>query len=104
MYNIDFGNEGFVINGIWQAIIIQNNIGNKYSPTTIVTLLDTDVSQDKENVFEVIPKSDGSKLIVRTNLITVINKTQIKNKVGHIKKCNMIRIDLAIQKMYNPQS
>lgn len=85
---VDFGeNEGSEQNGIRPAIIIQNDIGNAYSPTTIVASI---TSQKKKNLpthVVISPCQSGLKKIstIMFEQIRTIDKSRIVSIVGHIK-------------------
>lgn len=84
---VDFGkNEGSEQNGIRPAIIIQNDIGNAYSPTTIVASI---TSQEKKYLpthVTVKPYQSGLEKIstIMFEQIRTIDKGRIISKVGHI--------------------
>ena len=86
--------------GIRPVIIIQNDIGNLHSPTVIAaaitsqqgkTRLPTHIKIDcKENGL----KSDS---IVLTEQIRTIDKSRLKEKIGHVEDENvMIKINNAL--------
>ncbi len=85
---VDFKkNEGSEQNGIRPAIVIQNNTGNMFSPTTIVCPL---TSQRKEmDVTHVVlfPEECGilQPSIVLCEQIRVIDKSRIRGRVGCIE-------------------
>ena len=84
---VDFGeNEGSEQNGIRPAIIIQNDKGNIYSPTTIVASI---TSQEKKYLpthVTVKPYQSGLEKIstIMFEQIRTIDKGRIISKVGHI--------------------
>lgn len=84
---VDFGkNEGSEQNGIRPAIIIQNDKGNTYSPTTIVASI---TSQEKRYLpTHVVVKPYQSGLektsIIMFEQVRTIDKSRIISKVGHI--------------------
>lgn len=84
---VDFGkNEGSEQNGIRPAIIIQNDKGNTFSPTTIVASI---TSQEKKYLpTHVVIKPYQSGLEKASTImfeqIRTIDKSRIISKVGHI--------------------
>ena len=79
--------------GIRPVLIIQNDRGNKYSPTVIAaaitsqtnkTRLPTHIEIDSQNCGL---KSDS---VVLTEQIRTIDKSRLKEKIGHIEDMNVI--------------
>jgi mRNA interferase MazF len=107
VYFADLGDEtvGSEQGGLRPVIIVQNNKGNKYSPTTIVitittrkkTALPTHVSinGDEENGLK-------CNSIALCEQIRTIDKIRIKNKIGNVdtktlnKIMNAVSISLAM--------
>ena len=91
IYLVDFGkSKGARIKGVHPAIIVQNNIGNKYSPCTNIIPLDTYTEHHKELDYlyiSVSPNESGlsESLIAHINELTVINKSQIIKKAGDLR-------------------
>ena len=70
--------------GIRPVIVIQNNIGNKYSPTVIVSAITSQMNKNKlpthiEPEFGL--KSDS---VILAEQIRTIDKSRLKEKIGHI--------------------
>lgn len=86
--------------GIRPAIIIQNNIYNKYSPTTIIAPITSKIytKEYPTNVF--LQKSD-SKIkrdsTILLNQIKTIDKLRIKKKITSLPNEVIRKIDLAIK-------
>ena len=84
---VDFGkNEGSEQNGIRPAIIIQNDKGNTYSPTTIVASITTQKKKHLPTHVVINPCQSGLKKIstIMFEQIRTIDKSRIVSKVGHI--------------------
>ena len=86
--------------GVRPVLVIQNNVGNKYSPTVIVSAITSKLNKSKlpthieldSEVFGL--KSDS---IILTEQIRTIDKSRLKEKIGHINDVNvMSRIDNAL--------
>lgn len=85
---VDFGeNEGSEQNGIRPAIIIQNDTGNAYSPTTIVASITSQKKKHLPTHVVISPCQSGLKKIstIMFEQIRTIDKSRIVSKVGHIK-------------------
>ena len=73
--------------GIRPVIIIQNDIGNKHSPTVIAAAITSQTGKNKlPTHIEITSQSSGLKAdsIVLTEQIRTIDKSRLKEKIGHI--------------------
>ena len=84
--------------GIRPAVIIQNDIGNKYSPTTIVAASTT--AKIKAYPFVVGLKAGEAGLLedstINCSAILTVDKTRIVKKHGFVPADKMKAIDKAI--------
>ena len=85
--------------GIRPVLIVQNDVGNKYSPTVIAAAITS--QQDKSNLPTHIPLSaSGSGLskdsIVLLEQVRTIDKTRLKEKMGAVDNKSMNMVDKAI--------
>lgn len=82
------------------ALIIQNDVGNQYSPTTIIApMTSTIFSKDfPTNVF-LLKKNSGldKDSTILLNQIRVIDKSRIVKKLSRLDYESMKRVDAAIQ-------
>ena len=81
------------------AIIIQNDLGNKYSPITIVAPI---TSQNVEKVYpidvllrRILGLEKDSKVLL--NQIRAIDKKRLIKKLGRVDSETMAKIDTAIK-------
>lgn len=78
--------------GIRPAIIVQNDIGNKYSPTVIVLPLTTEIKKADLPTHCIIHKSIKNGLkndsMVLAEQIRVIDKSRLLNKIGYLDNKN----------------
>ena len=91
---------GSVQAGVRPAIVIQNNIGNKYSPCLIVAPLTSNISKNKTYfpTHVLLNKTSGvaKTSIVLCEQLSTISKAKIVNYLGHLTPNEMRRIDQAI--------
>ena len=84
---VDFKkNEGSEHNGVRPAIVVQNDMGNAFSPTTIVCpLTSQEKGMDITHVM-LLPEDCGilQPSVVLCEQIRVIDKSRIRRKVGYI--------------------
>lgn len=78
--------------GVRPVIIVQNDIGNKYSPTVIVLPITSELKKINMPTHAIIHKSDENGLnvdsMVLAEQIRVIDKTRLLNKIGHLDNAN----------------
>lgn len=82
------------------VLIIQNDISNEFSPTTIIAPV-TSARYDKEYPTDVFISKQDSKLNkdsrVLLNQIRTIDKSRILNKISSVDNFIMRKVDLAIR-------
>ena len=76
------------------VVIIQNNRGNKYSPTTIVACLSSKIYTKHH-----LPDGIGLKYksMVMCEQIRVIDKSRLLKKIGTVSRVDMLAIDRKIK-------
>ena len=86
--------------GIRPVLIIQNDRGNKYSPTVIAAAITSQTGKAKlPTHIEIDSKNYGLKSdsVVLAEQIRTIDKSRLKEKIGHIDDVNIMnRIDNAL--------
>lgn len=73
--------------GIRPVLIIQNDTGNKYSPTVIAAAITSQTGKNKlPTHIEIGSDNNGLKAdsVVLTEQIRTIDKSRLKEKIGHI--------------------
>ena len=65
--------------GIRPVLIIQNDLGNKYSPTVIAAAITSQTNKSKLPTHIEISNS-----VILTEQIRTIDKSRLKEKIGHI--------------------
>ena len=73
--------------GIRPVLIIQNDTGNKYSPTVIAAAITSQLNKSKlPTHIELDSEEFGlkSNSVVLTEQIRTIDKSRLKEKIGHI--------------------
>ncbi len=79
--------------GIRPVLIIQNDMGNKYSPTVIAAAITSQTGKNKlPTHIEITSKLNGLKAdsVVLTEQIRTIDKSRLKEKIGHIDDLNIM--------------
>jgi mRNA interferase MazF len=81
------------------VLIIQNDIGNRYSPTTIVAAITSAISPKIYPTEVQVPAGAGglsAPSAVLLNQIKTIDKSRLERYVGHLDEATMRRVDWAI--------
>ena len=90
--------------GYRPVLIIQNDIGNKYSPTTIIAIITSRYTKAKLPTHHWFNKRYGLKIdsMVELEQIRTIDKKRLQNFIGQVDNVEMswldekIKISLAI--------
>lgn len=86
--------------GIRPVLVIQNDTGNKYSPTIIVSAITSQMNKNKlPTHIELDSEEFGLKSdsVVLAEQIRTIDKSRLKEKIGHISDDNIMdRVNSAI--------
>ena len=73
--------------GVRPVLIIQNDMGNKYSPTVIAAAITSQTNKTKlPTHIELDENTEGlkSNSVILTEQIRTIDKSRLKEKIGHI--------------------
>ena len=91
-----FGNEQ---RGVRPVLIIQNNIGNKYSNTLIVAAITSKKENHHQPTHVLLSKYDGLKTgsIAMLEQLRTIDKSRIKEYVCTLEDWKMKQIDNALK-------
>ena len=83
--------------GIRPAVVIQNNMGNRHSPTTIVALITS--STDKKHLPTHVPISKGLRMpsCVLLEQIRTISLNRLERYIVTLDNADMRRIDNALK-------
>ncbi len=86
--------------GVRPCIILQNDVGNKFSPTTIIApLTSRKMSKSYPTNVELL-RSDShleKDSTIMLNQITTIDKSRISRKVSSLSSDLMSKVDMAIK-------
>ena len=101
MYYVDLGRGiGSEQEGYRPVVIIQNNVGNKHSPTVIIASITSKTGvKAKLPTHYYIDAEDGLKLpsIVLLEQLRTIDKKRLKDKVCHLDGDIMRRVNRALK-------
>lgn len=85
--------------GIRPVLIIQNDVGNKYSPTVIAAAITSQTTKAKlPTHIEVNSKEVGlnKNSVILAEQIRTIDKSRLKEKIGHIDNSLMTKVNTAL--------
>ncbi len=85
--------------GVRPVIIIQNDIGNKYSPTVIVAAITSQINKAKLPTHVEISSEEyglNKDSVVLLEQIRTLDKKRLKEKIGHMKDEDMLLVDEAL--------
>ena len=85
--------------GMRPVLILQNNVGNKYSPTVIVAAITTKIDKGKMPTHVEVGSDRGLEKdsVVLLEQIRTIDKQRVKEKITRLKKDKMAEIDEALR-------
>jgi mRNA interferase MazF len=102
IFLVDFDpSVGSEIQKIRPALILQNDIANKYSLLTIVAAIST--YQEGENLYPVevhVTKNNTGLIkdsIIVLNQVRTIDKRRLIKKLGSVENATMNKVDIALQ-------
>lgn len=84
--------------GVRPVLVIQNNVGNKFSPTVIIVAITSKLHKAKIPTHVELGSLCGLPLnsIALCEQIRTIDKARLKERVGVVSECEMRLIDKAI--------
>lgn len=85
--------------GIRPVLIIQNDIGNKYSPTVIAAAITSQTNKNKLPTHINIPSKEYGLMkdsVILTEQVRTIDKSRLKEKIGQIDQLIMNEVNNAL--------
>lgn len=85
--------------GIRPVIIIQNDIGNRYSPTVIIAAITSQINKAKLPIHVEISSEEyglNRDSVVLLEQIRTLDKKRLKEKIGHMTEKDMKKVDKAL--------
>lgn len=86
--------------GIRPVLVVQNDVGNKYSPTIIIAAITSQINKAKlPTHVEVLGADYGlsKDSVVLMEQVRTIDKRRLKEKIGHLDDPLMGRVDEALR-------
>lgn len=85
--------------GLRPVLIIQNNIGNRFSPTVIIAAITSKISKPKMQTHVAVAKAnDGLEKdsVILLEQIRTIDKRRLQHKITHLDEEIMKMVDRAL--------
>lgn len=85
--------------GIRPVLIVQNDVGNKYSPTVIALAITSQVNKSKLPTHIELNSQDyglSKDSVILAEQIRTIDKTRLKDRIGHIDDDLMNKVNEAL--------
>lgn len=86
--------------GIRPVLVVQNDVGNKYSPTIIIAAITSQINKAKlPTHVEVLGADYGlsKDSVILMEQVRTIDKRRLKEKIGHLDDPLMGRVDEALR-------
>ena len=86
--------------GLRPVLIVQNDIGNRYSPTVIAAAITSRISKTKLPTHIDVPGEDtglAKDSIILLEQIRTIDKRRLKEKMGHLDDKTLSSVNSAIE-------
>lgn len=85
--------------GIRPVLIVQNDVGNKYSPTVIAAAITSQINKAKLPTHIEISAQDyglAKDSVILLEQIRTIDKKRLREKIGHLDDELMVRVNDAL--------
>ena len=86
--------------GLRPVLIVQNDVGNRYSPTVIAAAITSKMSKTKLPTHIDIPSQNAGlskDSVILLEQVRTIDKQRLKEKMGHLDQSTMNHVNNAIQ-------
>mgnify|MGYP006385548119 CR=1 FL=1 len=86
--------------GVRPVLIIQNNIGNKYSPTVIIAAITSQINKAKLPTHIEISSSEyglNKDSVILLEQIRTIDKKRLREKIGYLDNKTMLKVNNGLQ-------
>ncbi|MGB9866380.1 MAG: type II toxin-antitoxin system PemK/MazF family toxin [Bacillota bacterium] len=86
--------------GVRPVLVVQNDVGNRFSPTTIVAAITSRISKAKLPTHVELPSvvsGLGKDSVVLLEQLRTIDKRRLKERVAHLDGELMFKVNTAIE-------
>lgn len=85
--------------GVRPVLVVQNDVGNKYSPTIIAAAVTSKINKAKLPTHIELPVGDfglQKDSVILLEQIRTLDKRRLKERIGELPEVTMSRVDKAI--------
>ena len=84
--------------GLRPVLIVQNDVGNRYSPTIIAAAVTSKINKAKLPTHIELPSAYGlaKDSVILLEQIRTLDKRRLKERIGELPPATMIRVNRAI--------
>ena len=102
VYFADLGNAGVGSeqNGMRPVLVVQNNVGNRHSPTVIAAAITSQIGKARlPTHIELSARTYGLSRdsVVLLEQVRTIDKKRLKERMGKLDESLMVQVDSALQ-------
>ncbi len=100
IYWVDWSpGRGSEMSGLRPALIIQNDVGNKFSPNTIVAAITTAPSKLYPFMVRITASESGlpQDSMIDLGTLLTIDQARLSDKCGELSQTKMVEVDEAIE-------
>ena len=86
--------------GVRPVLIVQNNVGNKFSPTVIAAAITSQINKAKMPTHIEIGAADyglSKDSVILLEQVRTIDKKRLKERIGHLNENLINRVNEAIE-------
>ena len=85
--------------GVRPVLVVQNDVGNKYSPTVIAAAVTSKINKAKLPTHIELPTGSyglAKDSVILLEQIRTLDKRRLKERIGELSELTMTRVDKAI--------
>ena len=85
--------------GVRPVLVVQNDVGNKYSPTVIAAAVTSKINKAKLPTHIELPSNSyglQKDSVILLEQIRTLDKRRLKERIGELNETTMTRVDKAI--------
>lgn len=85
--------------GVRPVLVVQNDVGNKYSPTVIAAAVTSKINKAKLPTHIELPSNSyglAKDSVILLEQIRTLDKRRLKERIGELNELTMTRVDKAI--------
>ncbi len=85
--------------GVRPVLVVQNDVGNKYSPTVIAAAVTSKINKAKLPTHIELPTGSyglAKDSVILLEQIRTLDKRRLKERIGELNETTMTRVDKAI--------